>query len=256
MPTLNFGPCARRSTALEPIEHLDLPTEDLFRALSFVEMVSHWTGGNELVINFLDDCVSRMQSPVSLSLLEVGCLRGELAHAIVDWARLKKIDIRILAIDDNPRFIDMARERSLGYKEITFDVRSLHDPVFLQAQQFDYTISVHLLHRERTPEATFLLKKMNFLSKRGLMACDWVRDLRAYLWMAAFSSFVRNESIRSGARLSIRKGYTLNEVRRMAKEAGVDYLPLTVNFGYRFTLAGERGLLFQPKLVAVPGLAV
>jgi 2-polyprenyl-3-methyl-5-hydroxy-6-metoxy-1,4-benzoquinol methylase len=255
MPTLSFGPCARRSFALEPIEEPSISDKELNRLLSFIDVLNHWTGGNDIALRFLESCAERWLPGDTITFLDVGCLRGDLSRSLVDWGRTNKINMRVLAIDHNPRFIELAKTLSLGYPEITFDARRLDDPVFLLAQQFDYVVSLLALHRESNTDARAMLKKISMLAKRGVMVNDWLRDLRALLWVSVFSWFTRDDAIRYGAQVAIKKGFTMSEVKKMADDAGLAYMSLQKNFGYRFTLAGERGLVSSPRLVSVPGLA-
>lgn len=255
MPTLNFGPCARRSTALEPIEDPTLPEEELKELLSFIDVLSHWTGGNQITLDFLKACSSRWLPGDTISILEVGCLKGDLARSMVDWARAKKFDVRVLAIEHDQRFIHLAKAESLGYPEITFDVRTFTDKLFLQGQQFDYVISAQAVHRESGTVVRAMLKKINFLAKRGVLVSDWMRDVRALLWVSAFSWITRNEAIRRGAQLAIKKGFTVDEMKKMGDEAGLRFATVQRNFGYRFSLLGERALVSSPKLVPIAGLA-
>ena len=243
LPTFSFGPCAKRSPKPEPIELPDLPEEDLEKSLSFIEMLNHWTGGNEIILNFFEHSARRWATAETISILEIGCLRGELSRTLTDWFRMRKIGVRIFSIDENPRLIEMARKKSMGYNEITHDTKSLRDPQFLHAQQFDYVISAQALHREKTADAILYLKKMNFLARRGLIISDWTRDIRALTWMTVFSWFVRNDAIQAGAQLAIKKGFSNKEIKKMSKEAGVEYLEHHLHFGYRFSLCGERAYL-------------
>jgi SAM-dependent methyltransferase len=251
MPTLSFGPCAKRSFVLEPIEDPAISERELTRLLSFIDVLNHWTGGNDITINFLEACASRWLPDDTITFLDVGCLRGDLSRSMVDWARLRKMNIRVLAIDNNPRFIAQAKAHSIGYPEITFDMKRLDDPSFLPAQQFDYVISSLALHRESMEQARLMIKRINALAKRGILISDWLRDIRALMWVTMFSTFTRDENVRNSAQVAIKKGFTMDEVRVMAHGAALNYASLHKNFGYRFSLAGERGLASSPAFVPV-----
>ena len=63
------------------------------------------------------------------------------------------------------------------------------------------------------------------------------------------------EVVRHDGPLSIRRGFTVDEVGKLAAEAGLDYARVEKLFGYHFSLSGERGLAMAPKLAPAPGLA-
>jgi hypothetical protein len=123
------------------------------------------------------------------------------------------------------------------------------------AQQFDYVVSSLALHRESTVDAQLMIKRINLLAKRGILISDWLRDVRALLWVTMFSYFTRDQNVRYSAQVAIKKGFTMNEIRGLAKGAALNYATLQKNFGYRFSLAGERGLVTSPQFVPVTGLA-
>lgn len=255
MFTLNIGPCYRRSTHIEPLERPDLDDEELSRAFDFIEFLNRWTGGNRIVVDALAACSHRWMPGQTISILDVGCRRGDLTRAIVKWARSRQIDVKIFAIEKFSRFIQMAKEHSTGYPEINFDVRLLNDPMFLQAQQFDYVVSSLSLHELSFEQASVALKKMNLLAKRGLIVTDWIRDFRGWLWMSAFSFLLGNDVVREGAPLAVKKGFTESEIRHICRHAGVDYLNYSKHLGYRFSVMGERGLAMNPAYIPVAGLA-
>ncbi len=255
MLTWNWGPCRHRSRKLEEIDKPDTPEETIARVFEFLAFLNGGIGGTRVILNFLKEASQNWPAHRTITLLELRCGRGDLSAAIVRWARKKKIDVRILAIDDCPAVVSLAKEYYGSYKEITFDNRLLSDPRFLEAQKFDYVISASALHSVETTEAIRLLKMANMLAKRGVVFGDWLRDIRAWLWMQIFPRFWEEPAIKHDAALAIKKGFTPFELKKMAKEAGVEYLTTKLHFGYRFSLSGERALAFSSVIIPVPGLA-
>lgn len=255
MPVLNWGPCSKRSRYLELIETPDIDDENLERCFDFNAFMGQWAGGHAIVLDFLKNCSSRWTQGEPISILEIGCGRGDLARSIVNWGRRSKIELHIHAIDRYNRFIQMARDRHHSYKEITFDVRELNDALFLQAQQFDYVVCFQTLHRQSDQDALQYLKRTNLLAKRGFIAVDWLRDIRAWVWVSLLARLWRNEAIRHDGPLGIEKGFVMEDVVRLARSAGVDYAAVTKHMGYRFSLSGERGLVLAPKLAPLTRLA-
>ncbi len=255
MLTWNWGPCHVRPRTLEEIDKPDTPEESLLRVFDFWGFLNGALGGHRVILNFLREASSHWPANRPISILELRCGRGDLSAAIVRWARKKKIEVRILAVDECPSVVNLAKEYHESYREITFDSRLLSDPCFLEAQQFDYVVTASALHSFESTEAVRLLKIANLLAKRGLICCDWLRDIRAWGWMQIFSRFWAEAVVLHDAPLAVRKGFTSAEIKKMAQQAGVEYAGLKLHFGYRFSLSGERALALSPELLTIPGFA-
>ena len=134
--TLNLGPCSRRASTIERLETSNISDEDLERVYNFAEFAGRF-GGSRLVLDHLEEFSSRWGPGNPLTILDIRCGRGDLSRAIVNWARRRKFEVQILAADRYGRILQMARKKSAGYPEITYEIRDITDPMFLQAQQSD-----------------------------------------------------------------------------------------------------------------------
>ncbi len=76
------------------------------------------------------------------------------------------------------------------------------------------------------------------MARRGMIMNDLIRRRRLHWWTWVFTLF-GNEIVRSDGPLSVRKAFTVEEVRRLA--APVGYLRTRVCFGHRLVVYGERG---------------
>src|SRR2546428_10275339 len=117
-----------------------------------------------------------------------------------------------MAVDRCGRIRQMARKRSGRFPEIPYEGRDITDPLFLQAQQFDFVVSDLTLHRQDMDQAVIFMKKANMLAKRGLIICDFLRDVRGLIWVTALARLWRNKTVNHDASLFVRRGYTYHEV--------------------------------------------
>lgn len=255
MFTLNFGPCRRRSHALQEIDKPDTEMDQLERAFEFFGFLNGGLGGNRVILNFLKAASVSWPERRTMTFLELRCGRGDLSASVVRWAHSRKINVQILAVDECPSVIELAKSHHGNISEITFDIRYLTDPRFLEAQQFDYVISSSVLHALDSADVIKALKTSNLLAKRGLVFSDWLRDMRAWMWMQALSRFWGDEIVIHDGLLGIRKGFTMTELEHLARSAGLDFVALRRHLGYRFSLAGERGLVLSPKMLSNPRFA-
>lgn len=251
--TILSGQLPRRSTVIEFLESPDLPATDLAHVLDFHAAVSRWTGGRSIIRNFLSASSPRTAGP--LTVMEMGCGRGDLSRAIVQWARRSGVEVKVHGVDRCAHLIALAREWNRAYPEITFERRELEDPFFLQAQQFDFVVSESALHREPDGRTALFLKTANRMARRGIIAVDWIRDPRPLLVMEGLGRLFGAEAVRHDAPLAIERGFQKRDAELLRTSAGLDFARVGVHFGYRFSISGERGLARHQALVPLTGLA-
>jgi SAM-dependent methyltransferase len=248
-----FPDYAQRARHLERVDSHDITDEELNAVFDFSDAVGRYLGGHAVVLGFLTRASRLWNGPVTV--LDLGCGRGALARAIVDWAHNHRLDVKVHGCDKYGRIVDMARERQRGVNDLTFETRDLSDPFFLQARQFDYVVGLNSLHRESDERAALYLKSANRLAKRGLMIVDWLRDPRAAFYLATLARFCRETTVRDEMRLAVKRGFTMEEAERLKATVGLEFAGVRMHFGYRFSIAGERGLVSAPLMSPMTGLA-
>lgn len=250
---LGGGP-VRVTRALEP-DRPDLTDDDLQRVCEFNEFLNRRMGGHASILSFLNACEPRWPPNRAISILDANCERGDLSRAIVRWARGRRRDVRVLAVSPSKRIIEMATGHRPSIPEIAYDCRSYRDPSFLQAQQFDYVVSLSLLNQYSLEEAGSVLKKFEMLSKRGLVIADWLRTIGAACVLGGVARIWGEETARREIVETIRQGFAMGEVRKLTKNASTDFVTVRRRFGLRFTVSGERRLVFSPEYAPAAGLA-
>jgi len=248
-----LGRLPQRSTALERIDSADVTDVELSALLDFHDTFSRWTFGRGVVLGFLGDASRRWTGPITI--LDMACGRGDLSRSVARWAKAAGADVRIHGVDRSAGVIQMAREHNRAFREITFETRDLNDPFFLQAQQFDYVVSERGLHREGDDRTALFLKIANRMAKRGLVVTDWIRDARPAFIAETVARFWKNDAVTHDARVSIERGFRYREAQALRKAAGLDFARLSRHVGYRFSVAGERGLAIDRAFAPVTGLA-
>lgn len=252
---LSIGSCSTRSKKCELIESPSTSDDDLSEVFDVYDVLARIAGEYRLIQGFFKDCSAQWRKDVPISVLDLRCGRGDASRHIIRWARKEGWDLRILAVDSFGRIVQMARERQAAYPEIVFDVRDMSDQRFLQAQQFDYVISSMALHHESDARTVTFLKTVNRLARRGFLVTDWFRDIRAYLALRWMTSFFKSQALSHDIPLGIQKGFTFGELKKLSKDAGIEYAARRIHFGYRFSLSGERGLALVRELQPIRPLA-
>jgi ubiquinone/menaquinone biosynthesis C-methylase UbiE len=253
--TWAWGSFAHRETELEERDKPSLSDSDLSQILSFQQFQGRFLGGYAPILNFFRTAQVLWPAGVPISILDVRCGAGGLSRAIVAWAKENGVDVQILGIDSRDTIIRTAKEQCKKLKNIVFDVRELSDASFLQAQQFDYVVSNAGLHHRPEEKLEHDLITMNRLAKRGVAMTDFLRDMRGAFWMNLLAGVTRNKVVRRDVVLAMKKGFTVNEMKAWCEKAGMRYVDVRLELGYRFSLLGERAMVLSGAMERAPGLA-
>lgn len=165
-------------------------------------------------------------------VLDVGSGAGDMALALARWARSSGHRLRIDAVDRHPLIVDLARERCSDYSEIAV---SSHDVLELEDAGHDYVHASQFVHHFPDEEVVPLLTHLLGLCRQKVVVNDLVRAPLAYLSTWLFTLWT-SHVFRHDARLSVRRGFKVDELGRLLRQGGLDSFTLEKHFFYRFLL--------------------
>jgi 2-polyprenyl-3-methyl-5-hydroxy-6-metoxy-1,4-benzoquinol methylase len=219
-------------------ELMDLPgfglqeAEQTFRLLV---PVNRLFGGIRPQLSFFRRESRHWDRQATYRILDVGCGIGDVAIALVRWARRAGYRLEVDCVDKNPVIVDLASDNCSAYSEISVacrDVLDLHD------LDYDYVHASQFVHHFPDKEVVPLLKHLQTLCKSKLVVCDLVRTPLAYFSTWVFTLF-SSPVFRHDARISVKRGFKLDELDRLLQEAGFCGYRLEGHFFYRFLLVME-----------------
>ena len=165
--------------------------------------------------------------------------------AFDEFARRWGHDERIRVLDVASGTRDMARRLTAHDPRLEFTCVDLRDGdvrgdalrLPFRDGAFDYVTTSLFMHHLDDGQAARALCEFDRVARRGMIMNDLIRRTRLYLWTRFFTLF-SNEIVRNDGPLSVRKSFTVDELRRLA--APIPYLKTRVCFGHRVLLYGER----------------
>ncbi|MBI4588894.1 MAG: methyltransferase domain-containing protein [Candidatus Rokubacteria bacterium] len=237
MPFLRTLPRAQNA-----VELLDLPAPpaDLEESLSDIARLNLYFGGSRVTRVHLSRLIGdRRRGPVTV--LDVGSGGADILVELVRRARRRGQRLRVIAVERDRQILEVARRRTRAYPEISFvQADGLQLPV--RAGSVDAAISSLTLHHVEPVAAPRLLAEMAAAARVGFVVNDLMRSRVGYavVWLAT-RLFARNRLSRHDGPLSVRRAYTAEEIRALAREAGISRIrivrhPLCV----RLAVVGER----------------
>jgi 2-polyprenyl-3-methyl-5-hydroxy-6-metoxy-1,4-benzoquinol methylase len=204
---------ATRDGAL--VERMDEPScdrETLFRTYAAFPRVNRVVSGWRKT--YVSQIRPRFTGPVH-SLVDIGSGGGDVARALLGWARRDGVRLDVTAIDPDPRAVDYVRTLPAvdGFSSRSCSSTELAD----EGARFDFVISNHVLHHLGADELGAVLTDSERLARRAVVHSDIRRSAAAYLLFSAFTAArFRGSFIREDGLVSIRRSYRVDELAARA----------------------------------------
>lgn len=233
-------PLPRAEGVSELIDESGTDLKELSANLRDLERINRLFGGTRLILRYLKPMIWR-HPPREVRILDVATGGADIPVAIARWARGEGRQVRIVGIDKNPQVLRAAVERIQGYPEITLvtgDALALSYP----PQSFDVVLCSHALHHFTYPEGVSLLGTIDRIGRWGFIVSDLLRSRVAHAlsWIATHL-ICKSRLTRHDGPLSIRRAYTLPELREMVRAAGVQGIGIHRHPFFRVILVKEQG---------------
>ena len=219
-------------------ELMDRPqpvTPELEGDLANLRSLNRWFGSHQLVRHFL----RRWLKPNEKArILDVATGSGDIPRLIVNHARRQHFSVQIDAIDQQASTIEIARQLSTGYPEISFSCADLFD--WNPVERYDVVLCSLALHHFSDDDALSVLRKLRELSRGAVL----VADLRRARWLSvavflATAMFYREPMTKSDARVSAARAFSFVEMRELAKRGGWK------DFGHRKFAVGRQAIWIE-----------
>jgi SAM-dependent methyltransferase len=203
-------------TTIEMMDRPQLVSAELLDDLQNLQQLNRRFGSYGLIRHFL----RRWFTPgSSVTVIDLCTGFGDIPRFVVDWCRANKVRAQITAVDFQPATLDLARERSGSYPEISFTVSDVLE--FAPAGPADFVFCSLALHHFADDTAIRLLRQVRSLGQRGVLVADLERsDLGIAGIYLLTSCIYRAPMTRYDARLSIRRAFSFSEMSGLASAAG------------------------------------
>lgn len=167
------------------------------------------------------------------SVLDVGAGTGELLGVIAEFARASGRNAQLIGLDLNEISIKEVASESLKFEEISpVQGNALCLPFADDAFDFAFcSLFTHHLTDEQIPVA---LREMSRVARRGIVVIDLERSVKAWFLFQLFClAFRISPLVRQDGSLSIKKGFTVSELKELGKTANLIKLSVKRQAPYR-----------------------
>lgn len=171
-----------------------------------------------------------------ISVLDLGTGSADLPVVLADLAPRLNRRFRITAVDNHPRVLEIARERTRQYPEISIEAGNLMSLNYPPGA-FDVVICSLTLHHFTREDATEIIRSMNSICRIGFLVNDLERSrLAAWTTKCYTRLTTRNRMTLTDSYLSVLRGFTRMEVHGMARAAGLHNANIYSQPLFRFLL--------------------
>jgi SAM-dependent methyltransferase len=227
---------------LEPVErpHRFGGTDrHTLRALDNLSRANRYFGGTRSVLRWLTPRLAARRGE-TVRILDVGCGRADITRALVMRARELGVRLRVVAVDADPKVVELARIACAPWPEIEVvqgDARRLP----FVAGVFDYVVAAMLLHYFSLGEAARLLDAWRRLARSAVVISDVERHWVPYLCLGLLGRVSSSTLFDEGHRYTVRRGFTTGELRRLGALGGFARIRIGRHVPYRLSLLGVCG---------------
>lgn len=212
--------------------------EDVLDNLTDLRRINRYLGGARVIIKTLS---TRIKNNVAggWSLLDVGIGSADIPLAVADEFRSRGVDLSVTGIDLSDRILRLLRDR-LNINGRMSLVRGDALSMPFADDSFDFVTASLFLHHFREDDAVRLLREFARVAKRAVIINDLVRDLVPYYFTRLTGPFLAKSYLtRNDAPVSVLRGFTTQELKRLANKAGLTDYKVRRFFPYRLVLVAE-----------------
>ena len=200
--------------------------------------LNRWLGGMSALTRHLFPRL--LAGPGPVSVLDLGTGAAQFPAAIARWARRRQATVSVFGLDWAARNLAVARQRCQGSQPVSLLLADAQRPP-LAAGAVDFVISSLFLHHF-APEAAIEVLRTSFATaRRSLIMTDLVRGvLPGLAFRLVQPALARHPFTRHDGQLSIRRAYTLAELRALAAAAGLPNARVYAHWPWRMTLVVDH----------------
>jgi len=210
---------------------------ELEACLKNLGKINYCFGSHQLIRRFLRAWFSPGRS---YRILDLATGFGDIPRMMVEWARPRRINLRIDAVDFRSATLGVARRWSENYREISYieaDARNYSDQ-----QTYDLVCCSLALHHFSDEDAVKLLRRMRNLSHDKILVTDLERNSLNWVSVYLLTALVFREPMtRHDGRVSIKRAFSFAEMNRLAAAAGWE------NFCHRRFIPARQAIWMSAK---------
>lgn len=223
---------------LDP-EWMDRPDNspsELAGALEDIRTVNRFLGGSKVLLDAIAPYLDAAPAGSVTTILDVGTGGADLPIAMAAAARRRGRRVRVVGLDRDPVTVDLARRAAADCPEVEI-VRGDAFALGYPDASFDLVTASLFLHHFPHDEAARLIAGFRRVARRAVFVNDLQRHRIPWAFIALTSRLTRRHPMFvHDAPLSVLRGFTEDELRRIASDAGAPHADVARCWPFRLLL--------------------
>lgn len=224
----------------EEAEDIDDPAQpfpEMARSMRDVALTNRLFGGTATVLGHAARLLRRVPPGTPIRILDIATGSADIPAALLAWGRGRGLDLTVVAVDNHPAMLHLAREAAPGVHLAQADALALP----FAPRSFDLALCALAFHHFGFAASARVLAAMDALTTRGFVVSDLRRDLPT-LWgvQASVAALRAHPFTRHDAPASVRRAWTPPEYRKMVGLAGVSGVRVFTPWYFRVALVQDK----------------
>lgn len=224
----------KRSKKKEILDDFDLRGRELKENFDDLDRVNTLLGGYKITLDGIERILNSGCFAQPVSIMDIGCGNGSMLREVAKMGRQKGIKMLLTGVDANTHAIEIAKEQSVEYPDIHFEVRDITSPDF-QGERVDIILCTLTLHHFTDQEIEMLMTTFSKISQMGIVINDLHRSKIAYYLFDLFSRiFIKNEIARKDGLTSVLRSFKREELQWYGRDLPVRTQFLSWKWAFRY----------------------
>jgi 2-polyprenyl-3-methyl-5-hydroxy-6-metoxy-1,4-benzoquinol methylase len=210
----------RRSKETELMDTAVTSFAEFDECLRHIETVNRLTLGYRPVLVWLKKMLLTIPPGHAVTILDIGCGRGEMLRQISKWAREQNVNVALTGIDINPWSKQSAVKATPEHALIHYETSDIFE--MNTAQKYDFIISTHFTHHLKEDELLRFLRWMEDHCLQGWFINDLHRHWMPYLFIKSILSVVPiNKMARNDGPVSVKRAFTAADWQETLRQTDI-----------------------------------
>lgn len=224
----------------EMIDRPGADPEKLRDELKSIRDVNRFFGGFSAIREGVLSLLEEPWDGQEIKILDLGTGSADVPVYLVGMGRSLNLKFCITAVDNNPTVLQVSRERTRPYPEITIQSGDLTNLTYTPSA-FDIVICSLALHHFSREDAVGIIKSMNDFGRIGFIVSELNRSWAAALAAKLYTRLTTNNPMTLfDSYTSVLRAFTPDELMEMAIEADVRNIAIRTHPLFRLLLIGKH----------------
>lgn len=221
----------------EIIDNLEFADTVLIKNLKEMAFLNRWLGYNKTLTNAINAIYEKYREDFharNIRIADLGCGSGDSLRYLHDWMVKKQINMDLLGIDGNAFVVDFARNTSLAYPKIRYQLMDVAKPMNFE-ENYDILILSNFCHHFSDSEIAGILKYLYNCTQMAIIINDIHRHPLAYLGIKILTNlFNFSRLAKHDAPLSVLRAFSESDLRNILNSAKISVFEIHWTWPFRW----------------------